>query len=108
MSGLQNRLNKSCRRCVLAPGTQLAPGAERGDCFMFLTLFHVLNLAAIHCSLGYSWVVHITLVGLTFGKSPLYYFLKNGSSPLAENDAGKCLNSTMGRFQNVWISRFQF
>ena len=30
MSGLQNRLNKSCRRCVLAPGTQLAPGAERG------------------------------------------------------------------------------
>ena len=31
MSGLQNRLNKSCRRCVLAPGTQLAPGAERGE-----------------------------------------------------------------------------
>ena len=30
MSGLQNRLNESCRRCVLAPGTQLAPGAERG------------------------------------------------------------------------------
>ena len=29
MSGLQNRLNESCRRCVLAPGTQLAPGAER-------------------------------------------------------------------------------
>ena len=33
MSGLQNRLNKSCRRCVLAPGTQLAPGAERGEQF---------------------------------------------------------------------------
>ena len=31
MSGLQNRLNESCRRCVLAPGTQLAPGAERGE-----------------------------------------------------------------------------
>ena len=30
MYGLPNRLNKSCRRCVLAPGTQLAPGAERG------------------------------------------------------------------------------
>ena len=30
MSGLQNCLNKSCRRCVLAPGAQLAPGAERG------------------------------------------------------------------------------
>ena len=31
VSSLQNRLNKSCRRCVLAPGTQLAPGAERGE-----------------------------------------------------------------------------
>ena len=31
VSSLQNRLNKSCRKCVLAPGTQLAPGAERGE-----------------------------------------------------------------------------
>ena len=41
MSGLQNRLNESCRRCVLAPGTQLAPGAERGDVnvrFLFLEI----------------------------------------------------------------------
>ena len=44
MSGLQNRLNESCRRCVLAPGTQLAPGEERGETVPLITQIHPIYI----------------------------------------------------------------